>query len=48
MWLEQAVAFPGMRQVAIEDRTNVLTDHGSGYLARAFEESLRMLGIWHI
>ena len=46
--VEQAVAFSGMRQVPIEDRTKLLSDHGSGYLARAFEEYLRMLEIRHI
>jgi putative transposase len=46
--VEQAVAFTRMRQVPVEDRIKVLTDHGSGYLARAFEESLRMLSIRHV
>jgi len=46
--VEQAVAFTGMRQVPVEDRTKFLSDHGSGYLARAFEEYLRMLSIRHI
>ncbi len=46
--VEQAVAFTGMRQVPVEDRTKLLSDHGSGYLARAFEEYLCMLQIRHI
>lgn len=46
--VEQALTFTGMRQVSIEDRTKFLSDHGSGYLARAFEECLRMLAIRHI
>jgi putative transposase len=46
--VEQAVAFTGMRRVPVEDRTKLLTAHGSGYLARAFEEYLRMLEIRHI
>ena len=46
--VEQAVAFTGMRQVPVEDRTKLLSDHGSGYLARAFEEYLRMLSIRHL
>jgi len=46
--VEQAVAFTGLRQVPVEDRTKLLTDHGSGYLARVFEEYLRMLSIRHI
>ena len=46
--VEQAIAFTGMRQVPVEDRTKFLSDHGSGYLARAFEDYLRMLAIRHI
>jgi transposase InsO family protein len=46
--VEQAVAFTGMRQIPMEDRTKLLSDHGSGYLARAFEEYLRMLSIRHL
>ena len=32
----------------VDDRTRLLTDRGSGYLARAFEEYLRELKIRHI
>ena len=46
--VEQAIAFTSMRRVPVEDRTKLLSDHGSGYLARAFEEYLRMLAIRHI
>jgi RNA-directed DNA polymerase len=46
--VEQAVEFTGMRQVPVEDRTKLLSDHGSGYLARVFEEYLRVLEIRHI
>jgi putative transposase len=46
--VEQAIAFTGMRQVPVENRTKLLSDHGSGYLARAFEEYLRMQAIRHI
>ena len=46
--VEAAVAFTGMRRVPIEDRTKLLSDRGSGYLARVFEEYLRMLEIRHI
>jgi putative transposase len=42
------VAFTGIRQVPVEDRTKLLSDHGSGYRARAFEEYLRLLAIRHI
>lgn len=40
---EQAVVFSGMRQVPVEDPTKVLSEYGSGYVARVFEESLRVL-----
>jgi transposase InsO family protein len=33
---------------AVEDRKKLLSDRGSGRLARAFEEYLRMLAIRHI
>jgi RNA-directed DNA polymerase len=46
--VEQAVAFTRMRQVPVEDRTRLLSDRGSGYLARVFEEYLEMLQIRHI
>ena len=46
--VEEAIAFTRMRQVPVEDRTRLLSDRGSGYLARAFEEYLEMLGIRHI
>jgi putative transposase len=46
--VEGAVAFTGMKHVPVEDRTRLLTDRGSGYLARVFEEYLQMLSIRHI
>jgi transposase InsO family protein len=46
--VEQAIAFTRMRQVPVEDRTKLLSDRGSGYLARVFEEYLEILGIRHI
>ena len=46
--VEQAVAFTGMKRVPVEDRTRLLTDRGSGYLARAFEGYLHMLQIRHV
>ena len=46
--VEQAVTFTRMRQVPVEDRTRFLSDRGSGYLARVFEEYLEMLQIRHI
>jgi RNA-directed DNA polymerase len=46
--VEQAVAWTGMKGVPVADRTRLLTDNGSGYVARAFEEYLRMLEIRHL
>ena len=43
--VQQAVEGTGMEQVAVQDRTR---HHGSGYLARAFEDYLRMLAGRHI
>jgi putative transposase len=46
--VEQAVAFTGMRNVPVENKTRLLTDNGSGYIAKALEEYLRMQSIRHI
>lgn len=46
--VEQAMEFTGMKDVPVEDRTRLLTDRGSGYLADAFEDYLRTLEIRHI
>ena len=37
-----------MERVPVQDRTRLLSDRGSGYLARAFEDYLRTLAIRHI
>ena len=46
--VQQAVEFTGLEGVPVEDRTRLLTDRGSGYLAGAFEDYLRSLSIRHI
>ena len=46
--VEQAVAFHGHAASACGERTKLLSDHGSGYLARVFEEYLRMVSIRYI
>jgi len=46
--VQQAVEWTGMEQMPVEDRTRLVSDNGSGYLARAFEDYLGMLAIWHI
>jgi RNA-directed DNA polymerase len=46
--VEQAVEWTGMKDVLVEDRTKLVSDNGSSYLSRAFEDYLRMLRIRHI
>jgi len=46
--VQQAVEWTGMEQVPVQDRTRLLSDHGPGYLARAFEDYLWMLSIRHL
>jgi RNA-directed DNA polymerase len=46
--VERAVEFTGMKNVPVEDRTRLVSDNGSSYLSRAFEDYLRMLEIRHI
>jgi RNA-directed DNA polymerase len=46
--VEQAVEWTGMKEVPVEDRTRLLSDNGSSYLSRAFEDYLRVLRIRHI
>ena len=43
--VEQAVAFTGMRHVPVQDKTRLLTDNGSGFIAQALEDYLRMQSI---
>ena len=38
--VEQAMAFTGMQQLPVEDRTKSLRDHGPWYLGLVFEEDL--------
>ena len=46
--VEQAVNFTGMRHVPVQDKTRLLTDNGSGFIAQALEDYLRMQSIRHI
>ena len=46
--VEQAVEWTGMKNVPVEDRSRLVTDNGPGYLAHAFEDSLRRLEIRHL
>ena len=46
--VQQAVEWTGLPQAPMDARARLLTDHGAGYLAGAFEDYLRALGIRHI
>jgi putative transposase len=46
--VQQAVEWTGLPQAPLDARARLVTDHGSGYLAGAFEDYLRALGIRHI
>ena len=37
-----------MTQVPVADRTKLLSDNGSGYVSRAFNDYLQLVGIRHI
>jgi putative transposase len=46
--VQEAVDLTGMTEVPVVDRTTLLTDHGPGYISRAFAEYLRHLRVRHI
>jgi putative transposase len=46
--VQQAVDTTGMTGVPVVDRTKLLSDNGSGYISRAFNDYLRLVGIDHI
>ncbi len=46
--VQQAVDTTGMTEVPVVDRTKLLSDNGSGYVSRAFNDYLRLVGIDHI
>ncbi len=46
--VQDAVDATGMTDVPVEDRTNLLSDNGAGYLSRSFRDYLRRAGIGHI
>lgn len=45
---QQAVDATGMTDVPVIDRTTLLSDNGSGYISRAFNDYLHLAGIDHI
>jgi len=46
--VQDAVDATGMTDVPVEDRTNLLSDNGAGYLSRSFRDYLSLVGIGHI
>ena len=46
--VQLAVDTTRMTEVPVEDRTNLLSDNGSGYVSRAFRDYLHLVGIHHI
>lgn len=46
--VQRAVEWTGLPQAPMNARARLVTDHGSGYLAGAFEDYLRALGIRHV
>ncbi len=46
--IQDAVDATGMADVPVEDRTNLLSDNGAGYLSRSFRDYLQLVGIRHI
>jgi putative transposase len=46
--VQEAVDATGMTEVPVEDRTQLLSDNGPGYVSRAFRDYLHLVGIRHI
>ena len=46
--VQEAVDRTRMTEVPVADRTQLLSDNGSGYVSRAFGDYLRLVGIKHI
>ena len=46
--VQDAVDRTGMTDVQVQDRTRLLSDNGSGYISKAFEEYVQLVGIRHI
>ena len=46
--VQQAIDATGMTEVPVEDRTKLLSDNGSGYVSRAFQDYLHLVDISHI
>ena len=46
--VQKAVDETGMTEIPVADRTSLLSDNGSGYVSRAFNDYLHLVGIRHI
>ena len=46
--VQDAVGETGMTEIPVENRTRLLSDNGSGYVSRAFNDYLHLVGIRHI
>jgi len=46
--VQDAVDATGMTDVPVEDRTNLLSDNGAGYLSISFRDYLNLVDIGHI
>jgi transposase InsO family protein len=46
--VQEAVDATGMTDVPVENRTRLLSDNGAGYISRAFQDYLKLVGIRHI
>ena len=46
--VQETVDKTGMTQVPVADRTSLLSDNGPGYVSRAFNDYLHLVGIRHI
>ena len=46
--VQEEVDATGMADIPVEDRTKLLSDNGAGYVSRAFQVYLRLVGIGHI
>jgi transposase InsO family protein len=46
--VQEAVDHTGMTEIPVENRTSLLSDNGPGYVSRAFNDYLHLVGIRHI
>lgn len=46
--VQDAVDLTSMTDVQLQDRTKLLSDNGSGYISKAFQEYMQLVGIRHI